>query len=101
MARLSEAVDRYAEAERARAELEREVRCRKLHDGLLVDLRRTYGDLGDLLVRTDTPPAQALTTTDPQPKSVMRETVRWRPAVSATTANTSSPPAGPAADISG
>jgi DivIVA domain-containing protein len=55
------------EAELERAALQRERReVQELHDGLLLDLRRVHGDLSGLLARTDTPPAQALTTADPE-----------------------------------
>jgi DivIVA domain-containing protein len=83
---LAEQIHREAEQERAALQRERR-QVQELHDGLLVDLRRVHGDLSGLLARTDTPPAQALTTTDPEPKIVAaRNGQADRPAGPATVA---------------
>jgi vacuolar-type H+-ATPase subunit H len=65
---LAEQIRREAEHERAALRIERQ-EVRELHDGLLADLRRVYGDISGLLSRTDTPSAQALTAADPEPKA--------------------------------
>jgi DivIVA domain-containing protein len=63
---LAEQIHREAEHERAALQRERE-QVKALHAGLLADLRRVHGDISDLLARTDTPAAQALTAADPEP----------------------------------
>jgi DivIVA domain-containing protein len=64
---LADQIHREAEQERAALRMERE-QVRELRDGLLVDLRRVHGEISGLLARTDTPPNQALTTAEPEPK---------------------------------
>jgi DivIVA domain-containing protein len=66
--KVAEQIRREAEHERAALQRERQ-QVRELHDGLLVDLRRVHGDLSGLLARTDTPPNQAPTAADPEPKA--------------------------------
>jgi DivIVA domain-containing protein len=65
---LADQIRREAEHERAALQRERQ-QVRELHDGLLADLRRVHGEISGLLARTDTPPAQALTAADPEPKA--------------------------------
>ena len=64
---LAEQIGQEAEHERAALRIERQ-QVRELHDGLLADLRRVHGDISGLLARTDTPPAEALTAADQEPK---------------------------------
>jgi DivIVA domain-containing protein len=83
---LAEQVRREAEQERAALQRERQ-QVRDLHDGLLVDLRRVHGQISSLLAPTDTPPAQALTAIDPEPKiAAARSGQADRPAGPATVA---------------
>ena len=65
---LADQIGQEAEQERAALRIERQ-QVRELHDGLLADLRRVHGEISGLLARTDTPPAQALTAADPEPKA--------------------------------